>query len=311
MLKCHAKPGDRSRKAFTLIELLVVIAIIAVLIGLLLPAVQKVRGAAARLACANNLKQIGVALHNFYDVYNAFPPSRINGPFDQKSIKVPAGVQHNGLPFLLPFLEQAELAKQYRLDLNWWHPANQPVVTTQLKILQCPSAEPSRVVRGGPGLAYGGTAACTDYAVVRNVDQDLVNSGWVNKVAIYQAAMCHNFMGTIQTTPDGLSNTVLVTEVAGRPAAYVAGRRVAGDVPGGPWASYDNTIVVKGHSFDGTTKPGRCAINCNNEDVYSFHPGGANALFGDGAVKWVSASIDVKEFVNMVTRIGGEVISVP
>jgi prepilin-type processing-associated H-X9-DG protein len=291
--------------------LLVVIAIIAILIGLLLPAVQKVRAASARMSCSNNLHQIGLALHNFHDTVGAFPPARINGPFSGYTISISAGVQHSGWPFLLPYLEQDALAKQYRRDVSWFHPWNQSVVTTQLQILQCPAAEPKRVVIGGTGLAWGGSAACGDYAVVRNVDQALVNSGLVDQVAIYQAAMCHNFMGSIpKDIPDGLSHTILVSEVAGRAKPYVAGRQVSSDdVPGGPWGSYDNPIVVKGYSRDGTTQTGPCAINCNNQDVYSFHLGGANFLFGDSSVRFLRADTDVREFVRMVTRIGGEVVT--
>jgi type II secretory pathway pseudopilin PulG len=290
--------------------LLVVIAIIAILIGLLLPAVQKVRAASARLSCSNNLHQIGLALHNFQYVVGAFPPARIQGPFSQYSVNIPNPVQHSGWSFLLPYLEQEALAKLYRRDVSWFHPYNQPVVTTQLKILQCPAAESNRVVIGGTGLAYGGTAACGDYAVARNVDQALVNSGLVDQVAIYQAAMCHNFMGSMKDVPDGLSHTILVSEVAGRAKAYVAGRQVSSDdVPGGPWGSYDNPIVVKGFSRDGTTQTGPCAINCNNQDVYSFHLGGANFLFGDDSVRFLRADTDIRDFVRMVTRIGGEVVT--
>ena len=312
MRRLPAPPCHESRRAFTLIELLVVIAIIAILIGLLLPAVQKVREAAGRPKCPNNLKQIGLACHNYHGIHDGFPPGRVIGPF--APFNVPADVEHGSFPFFLPFIEQDNLAGRYRYDVSWFHPDNQPAVTTQLKLAQCPSAAPNRVVTGGRGLGYGGRAACADYAPIRIVDQTLVNSGLVDKVAVYQGSMCTNFMGNIdRDIPDGLSTSILFGEVAGRPDAYVAGRKVPGrdEVLGGPWAALENGLVVKGFAFDGTTSPGRCAINCNNQDVYSFHPGGANILFADGHVRFVSASIDIREFVKMVTRSGGEVVLAP
>src|SRR5260370_27786381 len=105
----------RKRQGLTLIELLVVIAIIAVLIALLVPAVQKVRAAANRIACANNLKQIGLALHNFQNTHRRFPPGEVSGPFSQGGFTIPAGGRQCCWTFLLPYLEQQALAQGYRL----------------------------------------------------------------------------------------------------------------------------------------------------------------------------------------------------
>src|ERR1700756_2643029 len=98
----------QKRRGFTLVELLVVIAIIAILIGLLLPAVQKVREAAARAQCMNNLKQMGLALHNYHSVFGGFPPAKVTTP-----------TTHNWTVFILPYIEQDNLYKRYNFSVNW------------------------------------------------------------------------------------------------------------------------------------------------------------------------------------------------
>src|SRR5436305_7320391 len=169
------------RRGFTLIELLVVIAIIAVLIGLLLPAVQKVREAASRMACANNLKNLGLALHNYHGDRGEFPPGAVGpvGPSFPQYLQL----KHHGLgTYLLPYLEQQALAGRYRWDVSWFDPPNQPVVNTRLKIWQCPSARANRVRDGSlptvvppPPESFDGTAACGDYAGMGFVDAGLAS----------------------------------------------------------------------------------------------------------------------------------------
>jgi prepilin-type N-terminal cleavage/methylation domain-containing protein/prepilin-type processing-associated H-X9-DG protein len=164
----------RRRTAFTLIELLVVIAIIAILIGLLLPAVQKVREAAARATCQNNLKQIGIAFNMYHDAYNFFPSSGVTD-IGAPKMGIPAAaagqqLRHGLLVHILPYVEQDNLYRQYRWTLDWRAAENRPVVSATVKTFICPSVPtPVRWDNDAqtfgtfpltvPGLAQSGAAA--------------------------------------------------------------------------------------------------------------------------------------------------------
>lgn len=140
------------RQAFTLVELLVVIAIIGVLIALVLPAVQQVREAANRARCANNLKQLGLALHLYHDSYELFPPGVVSDTSDLRYGR------HSGLVFLLPFLEQKALFDRYNFALPWDDPANASLAQVRVAVFQCPSSTRDVPQDGGfPGEP-------TDYA---------------------------------------------------------------------------------------------------------------------------------------------------
>src|SRR5262249_5862974 len=123
-----AQPVQRAARAFTLIELLVVIAIIAILIALLIPAVQKVRAAAARTQCSNNLKQLALAMHSYEGVYKAFPPGRTT-----------VTPEHSWTAFMLPYIEQDNVFQMYNVHADWDDPSNYHAIQTQLSVFNCPS----------------------------------------------------------------------------------------------------------------------------------------------------------------------------
>src|SRR5438270_741385 len=165
------------RRGFTLIELLVVIAIIAILIGLLVPAVQKVREAANRTTCQNNMKQLGVAIHNHHNTVKYFPPSATSQVFNPGWAPT-----HGWGQFLLSYLEQDNLGRQYQWTSNWYDPANQPVVTTPLSVMLCPSVpNAGRVDKAPPSTTPAGPwqSSPTDYTPTTRIAQGAITAGWV------------------------------------------------------------------------------------------------------------------------------------
>jgi prepilin-type N-terminal cleavage/methylation domain-containing protein/prepilin-type processing-associated H-X9-DG protein len=309
MPRIHKLFSPAQRRAFTLIELLVVIAIIGVLIGLLLPAVQNVREAANRMKCANNLHQVGLALHNFEQTWGAFPPGEVEGPF--VPMGVPPAVQHGWVAFLLPYLGEENVYRLYHWEVISTDDLNQPAVNAQLKILQCPSAKPNRV-QPFSGWFGTGTAACMDYAAVFGVDATLADRGLIAPAANYDGAMPKNVMVPVAAFMDGTSQTLMIVEDAGRPELWRAGRLDPDTVLNcSAWSAWGGCqILVKGATADGSSKYGTCAVNCiNRQEIYAFHAAGANTLFADGSVHFLNASMDIRIVARLATRSGGEVVS--
>jgi prepilin-type N-terminal cleavage/methylation domain-containing protein/prepilin-type processing-associated H-X9-DG protein len=252
----------RRYRAFTLIELLVVIAIIAILIGLLLPAVQKVREAASRMSCQNNLKQLGLAAMNYESANHAFPAA-LTGYYN------PSAVPINWGTWLLPYIEQSNLYNQYDLTKGYWPASssgnagiqgsntNSTVVSTMVKTFICPSTRsrpnPYVVTWGFPGYSSVGpySSANGDYSNILCVDPNEI--AYLGLGALYPGYNSgsfpppNNLNGVLQpdsNTPilsitDGTSNTILFTEFAGKMEMYLTGYKDSGvTLLGVPQAPY-------------------------------------------------------------------------
>jgi prepilin-type processing-associated H-X9-DG protein len=157
---------------------------------------------------------------------------------------------------------------------------------------------------------FNGTAACGDYAGILGINPVLANSGLVDAASSYDGILQVNRTTRMAEISDGTSHTILLAECAGRPTLWRAGKPVPGVwLTGGPWASR-NLLFGRGATQDGAAFFGECAINCTNDrEVYSFHAGGANAVFADGSVHFLKNAIDIRVFAQLVTRAGGEVVS--
>jgi len=281
----------RSRSAFTLIELLVVIAIIAILIGLLLPAVQKVREAAARMQCQNNLKQIGLALHNYHDSYEKFPTAN-------------SAVNCSALTLLLPFIEQDNIRRVYDINLAPTAAPNNTVTMLPVKIYICPSMIPPPAPPAAYSSHYASYAACIgkQYAFGPATADDGILVRYLTNSGVRMTDIT-----------DGTSSTLVFGEMGYQLKDYLfSSGTYAGQVRGGntSWAfgyagygfgSTLNRLNLK--TFAPTLRDGGFTA------FRSDHTGGANFLYGDGSIRFMRDGIDLRIYQALSTRSTGEVIS--
>ncbi len=309
------------RRGFTLIELLVVIAIIAVLVGLLLPAVQKVREAAARAKCANNLKQVALALHHHHDA-NGFLPNTVV----TTTPELPVG--YSWAHKVLPYIEQGALAGRYDPALAWNAGANDAVARSRVPTFECPS---------DPVTALDADAYPTiDYVPIDQIGLGLtsfIDAATNGSKAGIMPPVGQEVRPTFAKVSDGLSGTLLLVESVGRPVLWVGNRpsplppAARPDYTGTPnaeggWARPRSAAArFFGSTLDGLKPGNACAVNCVNLYIpdsgdlnagrsyapFGLHTGGLNVALGDGSVQFVRASVGVREFARLITRGAGEV----
>lgn len=330
----------KARTGFTLVELLVVIAIIGILVALLLPAVQAAREAARRMSCQNNLKQLGLALHNYENTFRVFPPSSIT---DGGA----SGQPWSGQAFLLPFLEGDNVYSQINFSVGYHSGPNRAlfppngVAALRIPVLLCPSdPRDQQRLNTATGLAehyplcYGLNVGM--YQIYNPVTRQDGGGAFAPNARISPASFT-----------DGLSNTVAMSEVkafnprfhdATLPATPPASPdAVSGSVSGGAWSTGNghtewvcgraihtgftttftpNTKVPHisgGQTFDIDVSSSREGRNLTDTTYgvitsRSYHPGVVNSLLMDGSVRSIAETVDLQTWRGLGTRSGGEVL---
>ncbi len=269
-----AKRAISTGNAFTLVELLVVIAIIGILIALLLPAVQAARETARRMSCTNNLRQIGIGLHNYHGALKSFPPGCIE-PF----FKMSGGRQFGWSAFLLPFIEQQPLHKMIDFNQPYNAEENAEAAAQLVPTYICPSTRrPSLLVQGRGVTDYGGIFG-------EAIPPNPADGTWTgeNGMMIYDRAF------RIRDVRDGTSHTLIISEDS--------------EWEDGQWINGLNIFDQKYAINYVHPIP-----YFHENEIRSEHPGGANGLFCDGSARFLNEDMELKTLEAICTRAGGEIV---
>ena len=323
---------------FTLVELLVVIAIIGILIALLLPAVQAAREAARRMQCCNNLKQLGLAVHNYADQHRALPIGMIATPFISRPGARPRMPGHTALAMLLPFHEQANVLAKYDPEFPNSNAVNQEATRAQISVYQCPSDNSSG--RMGINQGMGTEVSRSNVAICFGSDTMLRNDNGINiMTSANRTGIDFETDGAFRIDDsrkwccfrDGTSNTVVAGEVLAGQDDSKSPSDKTWDARG-MWAWHITGSFCYTHRYVPNTIVGDAlysqgSLNCvdkphmpcdnshgSNWDQFhaaarSYHPGGVNAAFGDGHVDFISETIPMHVWRCLGATSDGEAIS--
>ncbi len=268
---------------------------------------------------------------NYSEAMGGFPPSRTTN--DDPTLN-PTQVEHSWTVYLLPYIEQAGLTKEYYFTdpvtnnpCSWFDQANWPAVRTQLKIFNCPATpRQPRVDTDHNNPQSYVMAACGDYGAVSAIKPFVgaacsqLPTNLDSDDPRLAGGMTYNQITPIVYFTDGASNTILVAEDAGRSDFYITGGQQVQNAQNekeGGWADPNGAFAIDGsNSIDGSINqtaaevPGSCAMNCsNNSELYAFHPAGCNVVFADGSVHFLRKTMSVCTLAALTTRAGGEIIA--
>jgi len=327
----------RSRSGFTLIELLVVIAIIAILIALLVPAVQKIREAAARSQCGNNLKQLGVGLHSFHDVYKVLPPGCTSNVYPWGTVTT-QGWGPTWRALILSFIEQDQLFKQLKFNSTnaCWDGTqtnNQAISNMIIPVFRCPSSPLPRNIPANPPsgsnvmtVSYVGIGGAIN-GIIPGYTENRCNGGGGGQACGSGVLFPGSALSLVNIT-DGTSNVMLLSEQSdwiydtnnGRnhwdsstPHGWLIGANTNSSPPnyqsGGDNRTFACTSLryllnqKNGWPVGGNCNPqGVCQNYGNNIPLNSGHPGGVQSLFADGVVRFLSDDTPLDVLGRFATR---------